>query len=226
MPKAYIRVKQLNQTPASSFIGGTFKMTIKLTPGSIPLSASFTDQNPPMCNHVFRFDCQTFEKAIFEVCLNESAVFTKTDVARVTLPLNWFPINSVVEYWFPLKPLKPGTPEVFVLLVVHLADNYTSEFEAPPGKLLVKPCWSVPKVANSFMTPPSMPHAPPMQVVPPQQYMMSQQFYQNAPYPVNGFGQQTVHFNNPYPIYNQNGSNNNDNNAPTQWSNETFFRKY
>ena len=120
MPKAFIRVRQLSQTPIGNFIGGKFNMAIKLTPGSIPLIANFTDSNPPVCNHVYRFDMQTAEKAVFEVTLMESNVFSKVDIARVTLPLNWFPKDCVVTQWFPLKSIKQGTCDLLVLLEVHI----------------------------------------------------------------------------------------------------------
>ena len=119
-------------------------MAIKLTPGSIPLVANFTDSNPPICNHVYRFDMQSTEKAVFEFFLVESQVFSKADIARVTLPLSWFPKDQVVTQWFPLKPVKPGTGDLLVLCEIHLCFNGSPEFQAPPGSMLVKPCWQVP----------------------------------------------------------------------------------
>jgi hypothetical protein len=145
MPKAFVRVRQLSQTPVGNFVGGKFNMAIKLTPGSIPLIANFADSNPPVCNHVYRFDMQTADKAVFEVTLMESNVFSKTDIARVTLPLNWFPKDRVLTHWFPLKPIKHGTGDLLVLFDIHISYDGSPEFQAAPGNLLVKPCWIVPR---------------------------------------------------------------------------------
>ena len=222
MPKAFVRVRQLSQTPIGNFLGSTFRIFIKLTPGSIPLAANFTNQNPPICNHVFRFECQTFEKTIFEVILNETAVFSKTEIARVSLPLNWFPINKIVEYWFPLKPIKLGTLDLFVFMEIHLSDNLDSEFEAPPGKLLVKPCWSIPKIPIGFGSTNPMPFVNLPSFSPPQQ--LNIQFNQSNNNNQNQNYSNQLQFPQNFPLFNQQNQEN-QNNGPIQWNTQPFFPK-
>ena len=183
MPKAFIRVRQLSQTPIGNFIGGKFNMAIKLTPGSIPLIANFTDSNPPVCNHVYRFDMQTAEKAVFEVTLMESNVFSKVDIARVTLPLNWFPKDCVVTQWFPLKSIKQGTGDLLVLFEVHICYDGSKEFQAAPGNLLVKPCWNVPRGLLIVSSLGAVGGTISKEKVQPQNYSVGQSQMYNCPHP-------------------------------------------
>ncbi|EAY10659.1 hypothetical protein TVAG_157360 [Trichomonas vaginalis G3] len=118
-------------------------MIIKLTPGSIGLSANFTNTFPPSCNHVYRFEYNSPEKVIFEINLVEANVYSDQSIASVSLPLEWFPKDQIVRMWFPLKPARPGISDLLVLLDIHLAFQ-TAEFQAPFGNMLVKPKWQIP----------------------------------------------------------------------------------
>lgn len=194
MGKAYIKVRHLSQVPSGNFLGVNFKMVLKLTPGSIPLSVNFSNTHPPYCNSICRFDFTNTEKEVFEITLQEANRFPQIDFAKVILPLQWFPKDQIVTWWFPLMPTRQerNSQPLFVLLDIHLAEK-TNEFQAQPGRMLVEPKWEVPKQLLPYMTPPR-PSAPQnyRNMYPPQYPNIPVPHYPNpSPYPSP--------YPNPYP---------------------------
>jgi hypothetical protein len=68
------------------------------------------------------------------------------EVARLVLPLMWFPVNRIVTYPFPMITRRPDVEVPMVLLDVHLSNGKTSAFACAPGKLRVVPTWPIPEV--------------------------------------------------------------------------------
>jgi hypothetical protein len=69
--------------------------------------------------------------------------FGDVEIARVILPLSWFPPNALVSYPFPLITHRAeGAP--MVLIDVHLSEGKAAPFSAPPGRLRVAPSWPIP----------------------------------------------------------------------------------
>ena len=130
----------------------------------------------------FRFASR--EKA--QLCFIVSEVLStkkEVELARLVLPMTWFPMNRVVTAVFPLAG-KKKTPVIMMLVEVHLADDGSEPFDAPAGKLLVAPTWVIPE----HMTAQSKAHltnpAPPPEVVTPRAKLAVQKvatFWQALP---------------------------------------------
>lgn len=70
----------------------------------------------------------------------------RKELGRLTLPLRWFQINSLVTEAFPCRMLLPEhahTPAM-IKVEMHLSEDGSYPFNAPPGRLLVKPAWKKP----------------------------------------------------------------------------------
>jgi hypothetical protein len=64
-------------------------------------------------------------------------------LVRLTLPLCWFEVNSVVKYTFPMKNQIPEDfGPVMMSVEVHLCENHYPAFLAPIGHLSVIPAWN------------------------------------------------------------------------------------
>jgi hypothetical protein len=59
---------------------------------------------------------------------------------RLTLPLKWFPANTIVTQEFPFRMLNPifANSPASAMIQVHLSENGDQPFRAPDGNLLVK----------------------------------------------------------------------------------------
>jgi hypothetical protein len=68
------------------------------------------------------------------------------DNARLTLPLEWFEVNSVVKQSFPMKNANHlSRTRVMMDIEIHRADNREPAFFARAGSLLVTPLWEGPQ---------------------------------------------------------------------------------
>ena len=101
---------------------------------------------------------------------------TNLPLALVTLPLSWFPHNTVVTDWFPFKGNNPNETSPMVLLSCHIRTQQCDPFKAPFGRLLVTPGWQSPQ--------PNVQHIPPVsnvQHIPPVSNVQPIQHVQNRP---------------------------------------------
>jgi hypothetical protein len=73
--------------------------------------------------------------------------FGDVEVARLVLPLVWFPPSKVVSYVYPMITRHPQEPSPMMAVDVHLAAG--AAFDGPPGELRVVPTWEIPE----FMLP-------------------------------------------------------------------------
>jgi hypothetical protein len=84
--------------------------------------------------------------------------FGDVEVARLVLPIMWFPLNQVVSCPFPMITRHADDETPMLLLDVHLSRGHVAAFSAPLGKLRVVPTWPDPAFMN-----PEKPEAPPQQ---------------------------------------------------------------
>ena len=71
-------------------------------------------------------------------------------IAKVKLPLKWFQRNSIVVMQFPMKP-NGFDGNILITITVHLSENHAAAFDAPRGKLKVKPTWEITStLVNNF----------------------------------------------------------------------------
>jgi hypothetical protein len=72
--------------------------------------------------------------------------FPSREVARLSLPLDWFPADRTVRAWFPMKSnVKVDPPIVSADVEVHIIKRHVlPPFTAEPGGLLVLPAWHQP----------------------------------------------------------------------------------
>lgn len=70
----------------------------------------------------------------------------KKELARLTLPLKWFQVNTRVTEAFPCRMclVEYADNPIMISVVIHLSENGELPFQAAPGKLLVKPAWKLP----------------------------------------------------------------------------------
>ena len=70
----------------------------------------------------------------------------RRELARLTLPLQWFERNAVVVEEYPCRALVPEleSSSVMATIQVHLAENGVFTEQAPQGRLLVRPAWKRP----------------------------------------------------------------------------------
>ena len=70
----------------------------------------------------------------------------RRELARLTLPLQWFERNAVVVEEYPCRALVPELESATVMatIQVHLAENGVFTEQAPQGRLLVRPAWKRP----------------------------------------------------------------------------------
>jgi hypothetical protein len=67
------------------------------------------------------------------------------EVARLVLPLVWFPVNRVVTHAFPMITRRQQDDCPMLLLDIHISSGRTPAFAVPLGKLKVVPTWTVPE---------------------------------------------------------------------------------
>jgi hypothetical protein len=68
-----------------------------------------------------------------------------TEIARLVLPLVWFPVNSIVTHAFPMITPRQQDDGPMLLLDIHTATAKIPAFAGPPGRLRVVPTWTVPE---------------------------------------------------------------------------------
>jgi hypothetical protein len=110
------------------------------------------------CETVWSFVCEAAEGSApsFSIWIFEPV---RNEVARLTLPLPWFPANSVVTHEYPLRSLFGGMSG-WATVQVHLSEEGASAFRADPAGLLVTPAWSKPAAAAHPQRPPPPPPQP------------------------------------------------------------------
>jgi hypothetical protein len=82
--------------------------------------------------------------------------FGDVQLARLVLPIMWFPLNKVVSCPFPMITRHADDETPLLLLDVHLSRGHVGAFSAPLGKLYVVPTWPIPAFMN-----PEKPEPPP-----------------------------------------------------------------
>lgn len=69
-------------------------------------------------------------------------------IAQLTLPINWFPYDSVVRDIYPMKQIE-GLNPIYADITTHISTRGADPFQDPPGNLLVKPMWQLPSPQNT-----------------------------------------------------------------------------
>ncbi|KAH0794352.1 omega gliadin [Histomonas meleagridis] len=92
---------------------------------------------------ILRYSAPTAAQVSFKI-LEVKERYGEREVAKLLLPLIWFPSNMVTRYFFPFMTRTPekGTP--MIEIDIHLSENNSPPFKAPHGNLLVTPMWVVP----------------------------------------------------------------------------------
>lgn len=118
-------------------------------------------------------------KLSINICVT-AKINRESDLGRISMPLDWFPPNTVVQQYFPLSCIGYFVPPVYLFLTVHYSTTGILGFDVPSSKLAVHPAWPPLDVA---MNQPIM-IALPMQRCN-QQYFQPGQFTPNMDYPGN-----------------------------------------
>jgi hypothetical protein len=70
--------------------------------------------------------------------------FGDIEIARLALPLTWFPPGHLISHPFPVVTRQSYGDCPMALLDIHLSRGKSVPFSAPPGKLCVAPTWPIP----------------------------------------------------------------------------------
>jgi hypothetical protein len=71
------------------------------------------------------------------------------EVARLVLPLVWFPPGRLVSFVYPLITRRPEEGGPMLAVDVHLSTGQSPPFGVPPGQLRVLPTWEIPEFMKS-----------------------------------------------------------------------------
>jgi len=131
MKVAFIRVAQVTGLEAHSS-DDSLSISIKIIPSGRGSSSKMLNLN-----------CSTTWSIIIDDILSSSisiVIFGKEsiEIARVTLPLKWFSINTVTTSSFPMLTQPDRTRSSSITLDIHISDNGQCPFIAPNSNLLVK----------------------------------------------------------------------------------------
>jgi hypothetical protein len=147
MKVAFVKVLEVSGLPVRK--PDTHQILVKLSPANQGSYGALFGTKPLTCDAIWSF--------VYEDPSSSALVFTifsydpaKAEVARVTLPLSWFPRNAVVTYDYPCRLVGRGAGDsLWAKVQVHLSEAGQPGFEGPPGALLVKPAWTAPQATAS-----------------------------------------------------------------------------
>jgi hypothetical protein len=66
------------------------------------------------------------------------------ELARLVLPLEWFPPDKVVSYVYPMITRRAQETAPMIALDIHISSGATRPFIAPEGQMRVVPAWEAP----------------------------------------------------------------------------------
>lgn len=115
---------------------GTFQVYANLLPREDGSTVKFKGTSELTCDITWNFLYEEQGKSAISIILQK--VHRSEEVGRVTLPLSWFPKNSVVTETYPMISPMTSTHIADVIVKVHISENGECPFTAPEGKLLVK----------------------------------------------------------------------------------------
>lgn len=110
------------------------------------LVAETNGENTITCHKVFTFQIPIPDKTTLEISIVIPKLFGKfEEYAKLELPIQWFPPNSIVRGWYPAKLMDPrkarmvSNGSIKVEIELHRNDEGRVPFDAPYAQLLVQP---------------------------------------------------------------------------------------
>ncbi|OHT00862.1 hypothetical protein TRFO_32382 [Tritrichomonas foetus] len=149
-PKSiYIRVNEI--------VGLSNNHEYSLWIGIIPIGVlkkdkCYTYQKKLRTKRIWELTLKDTEISRIEVVLKECE-FLKSgkELARIQIPVSWFPFQTIVSTWFPMMQkngeiyIYPQTgQQVMFFADVHFCAPLSPKYDAPNGSLLVVPSWNNP----------------------------------------------------------------------------------
>jgi hypothetical protein len=168
--------------PVTSLVP-TLSFRVWLSPASEDSTATLSlDRDHYICKSTFTFEYNT--PTASNLCFHVGYPGSGIDLARLTLPLSWFPPNTVVKFQFPMKTNNHRIQTLFYA-EVHRCEDRHAAFDAPQGSLTVTPAWTVqPQAPLSAMAPPPTVQIQPQIAAPTgQQWIPPFPYYAQAPMP-------------------------------------------
>jgi hypothetical protein len=140
--KVFIKINQVR-----TLRQGKYKVWGEISPVPVPFS-SILEYDPRLqahrCNSHIELAAGRRYNSILHIEIQTNQLKPQ-EVARGSLPLEWFPSDQVVEDWFPLKTIPEYPNGLMVLIQIHIVKRFAlPPFSAPPGRLLVLPAWDRP----------------------------------------------------------------------------------
>lgn len=144
MTQIHIRVLEIRteETPGACHSFLVSAATSNITPKKSKVKGDTIKK----CNYVWTYDIASQFEANLIVKMERSRMIIKDEeVAKLIVPLQWFPTNRVVRDWFPMKASDQTHKDAFILLDVHIDDRKCEKFMAAYSTLRIFPCWNRPQ---------------------------------------------------------------------------------
>ncbi|OHS98314.1 hypothetical protein TRFO_35251 [Tritrichomonas foetus] len=140
----YFRISQICGAPSHEYSKSKRAVSVDISPCNGP------SRHPDLINlngyenletdHVWCFQIDDHKVQSLNIALYETKP-EKIQMARLNLPLLWFPIGLQVNESFPMRPAVLGVPAMMALLDVQISEKSIAPFSAGLGSLLITPAW-------------------------------------------------------------------------------------
>ncbi|OHT15109.1 hypothetical protein TRFO_14468 [Tritrichomonas foetus] len=149
--KAYLKIVQISGAPDNEYYRDSRIVAVSIAPDlqkrsvfQVPLKgleSLETDQ-------LWIFDVENYEMQSLSVTISETRP-DRVQLARVNLPLCWFPLDKQVNESYPMRPLVLGIAPLVALIDVHIStDPRVQPFKVGFSGLLFEPGWRPPNNKN------------------------------------------------------------------------------
>lgn len=138
--RVFVRIPQINGAPGFDNCANTRELHVMLAPGAHIKKITTRGLKVLTSDKILEFRFSNQVEQYIVIILVETRP-KAMEIARLALPLAWFPTNIYVNETFPMRPLVPEIAPLIACVDVHISDNGMPPFTAAPGDMLVVPAY-------------------------------------------------------------------------------------
>ena len=159
MKSIYARVPQIQNCPSNEYYRDTRRLVAWLPNTQDQAEAGLKGLETLTNSETFTFAVADTDTMSLSFSLWETRP-NALEIARVTLPLSWFQLNTRVKEVYPMKAMVDGISSPMAEVEIHVSDTFDEPFAVPVGRLLVTPGWRPSEETKAPMPPPEVKDAP------------------------------------------------------------------
>ena len=140
MRSIYTRVPKIQNCPANEYYRDTRRLVAWVPNTQDQAEAGLQGLETLTNSETFSFALADTENRSLSFSLWETRP-NMLEIARLTLPLSWFQLNTRVKDVYPMKAMVNGISSPMAEVEIHVSDTFDEPFAVPEGRLLVTPAW-------------------------------------------------------------------------------------